>query len=57
MPRLTEGFPIEEILLIKVDLRQVLGTDLHFDPTGGAGGIPTTIVVQRKPENLRRLQQ
>jgi hypothetical protein len=46
MPGLTEGLPIEQILLIEVDLRQVLGTNLDFDPTGGAGGVTTTIVIQ-----------
>jgi hypothetical protein len=54
VPRLTEGFSIEKVLLIEVDLRQILGADLYFDPTGGAGGIPTTIVIQHKPKQLRR---
>src|SRR6185295_4936230 len=57
MPRLTQCFSIKEILLIKIDLRQVLGADLHFDPTSGAGGVPTTVVIQHKSENLRCLQQ
>jgi hypothetical protein len=57
MPGLDEGFPIEEILLIEVDLRQILSAHLYFDATGGAGGVPTTIVVQPTPEQLRRLQQ
>ncbi|MCG3773771.1 MAG: hypothetical protein JW395_0585 [Nitrospira sp.] len=56
MPGLAEGFPIEEVLLIEVDLRQILGAHLHFDPAGGTGGVPTTIVVQSTPKQLRRFQ-
>jgi hypothetical protein len=56
MPGLAEGLPIEKILLIEVDLRQVLGAHLHFNPTGGAGSVSATIVIQPTPEQLRRLQ-
>jgi hypothetical protein len=57
MPRLAKGFAIKEILFIKVDLRQILGAELYLDPAGGTGGVPTTIVIQRTPEQLRGLQQ
>jgi hypothetical protein len=57
MPGLAERFPIEEILLLEVDLRKMLGPLLNLDPTGGTGGISTAIMIERKPEFLCRIEQ
>jgi hypothetical protein len=49
MPRLGERLPIEEILFLELDFRQMLGALLDFHPTCGTGRIPAAIMIERKP--------
>ena len=53
---LDQVFPIQEVLLVEIDLGQVLTPTLDLHPAGGAGRIAAAVMRQRKPERLGRLQ-
>jgi hypothetical protein len=55
MVRLAQGFPIQQVLLVKIDLRELVMSHLHFDPTGGTGRIPSTVVIQGKTKRFGRV--
>src|SRR2546426_5977274 len=57
MPRLGERLAVQQVLFIEIDLREVLTTELHFHPAGGAGGVAAALVVQRKSQFLRGFEQ
>jgi hypothetical protein len=57
MSGLTQGFPIKEILLVKIDLRELIQAGLDLDPAGGAGGIAPAVVIHGKPKCFGRLQK
>jgi hypothetical protein len=52
MPPLRQGLSIEKILLIEIDLREMFFSDLYFNSARGARSIPTTVVIERKPQGL-----
>src|SRR5207245_2475902 len=56
MESLGQVFPIQEVLLVKIDLGQVLPSALDLHPAGGAGRIASAVMRQRKAERLSRLQ-
>src|SRR5207245_3459014 len=53
---LGQVFPVQEVLLVKIDLGQVLPPALDLHPAGGAGRIAAAVMRQRKAERLGRLQ-
>jgi hypothetical protein len=55
MPRLRQGFAIQQILLVKINFGQIILTQLHFNATGRAGSIASAVIVQFKPEDAGRL--
>jgi len=57
MLRLAQGFTVQQILLVKIDLGQVVMTILDFDPAGRAGGIASAIVIQAKTQDFRGFQE
>ena len=57
MPRLAQGFAVQQILFIKLDFRQVVRSALHFHPAGRARGVPAAVVVEREPQLLRGIEQ
>jgi hypothetical protein len=57
MPRLREGFTVQKILFVEINLGQILPAQLHLNPTGCTGCIPTAIMIELKPEYLGSLQQ
>src|SRR2546430_2348092 len=57
MPRLGERLAVQQVLFIEIDLREVLTTELHFHPAGGAGGVAAALMVQRKSQFLRGFEQ
>ena len=57
MPSLRQRLTVQQILLIEIDLRQMLLPDLHLNPAGCTGGVPTAIVIERKTQCLRDLQE
>src|SRR5207247_4669502 len=56
MESLGQVFPIQEVLLVKIDLGQVLPSALDLHPAGGAGRIAAAVMRQRKAKRLGRLQ-
>jgi len=57
MSGLAQVFPIEEILFVKIDLRELIKAGLDLDPAGCAGGIAPAVVIEGKPERFGRFQQ
>ena len=57
MPRFGQGFTIQQILFVEIDLGQIVFPHLHFDATRGTRRVPSTIVIELKPECLGCLQQ
>jgi hypothetical protein len=57
MVRLRQRFPIQQVLLVEIDLRKMLMPYLDLDAAGRAGGIPSTVVVQPKTHFLCRIKE
>src|SRR5436309_841789 len=51
---LGQVFPVQEVLLVKIDLGQVLPSALDLHPAGGAGRIAAAVMRQRKAKRLGR---
>src|SRR5207245_9309638 len=56
MESLGQVFPIQDVLLVKIDLGQVLPSALDLHPPGGAGRIASAVLRQRQAERVRRLK-
>src|SRR5437867_566850 len=56
MESLGQVFPIQEVLLVKIDLGEVLPSALDIHPAGRAGGIASAVMRKWKAERLGRLQ-
>jgi len=57
MPRLRQGFTIQQILFVEINLRQIVPTHLHFNAARGTGRVAAAIMIQFKPKRLGGLQQ
>ena len=49
MPGLTQRFPIQEVLLVKIDFRELVQAGLDFHPAGGATGVGAAAVEDVHP--------
>jgi len=52
MPRLRQGFTIQQILFVEINLRQIVPTHLHFNAARGTGRVAAAIMIQFKPKRL-----
>ena len=52
-----ERFPIEQILLLELDLREMLLPHLNLDPARRTGCVPAAIVIQTKSQFLGGIKQ
>ena len=52
-----QRFPIKQVLLVEIDLREMLMACLNLDTAGRAGGIPSTVMVQPKTHFLCRIKE
>jgi hypothetical protein len=57
MPWFAQRFSVQQILFVKIDLREVLVPNLNLDTTGRTRCISAAIVVQRKSKRFRRIEE
>src|SRR5689334_17567969 len=57
VPWLGERLPVQKVLLVEIDLRQMLPTALDFHPARRARGVSAAVMVEGKAQRLGRVEQ